>query len=70
VWVKRDGEGDEKALKVLVVPSADVSDLISVLYKEPYFAFIPGTIDCLLVRGEDGIAPVVSNRDAVDPSAI
>jgi hypothetical protein len=39
VWVKRDGEGDEKALKVLVVPSADVSDLISVLYKEPYFAY-------------------------------
>jgi hypothetical protein len=60
VWVKREGEGDYQALKVHIGQGADVSDLQDTLYHSKKFALVPGSIDCILVRGEDGIAKVAS----------
>jgi hypothetical protein len=62
VWVKIEGESDETAEVVRVQAEETVSDLKHVLYADPAFAFAPGAIDCLLVRGEDGSEKVGSSR--------
>lgn len=74
------GERDEKVRRVPIGPVADVDILLDALYESKKFALVPGTIDCLLVRDEDGSAKVwlcflllrtlqeLSNRDVVDSS--
>jgi hypothetical protein len=54
VWVKVEGEDDEKVQEFSVQGDMTLSALQRILYADPVFGFAPGTIDCLLVRGEDG----------------
>eukprot|EP01127_Copromyxa_protea_P012610 TRINITY_DN330_c0_g1_i15.p1 TRINITY_DN330_c0_g1~~TRINITY_DN330_c0_g1_i15.p1 ORF type:complete len:157 (-),score=31.04 TRINITY_DN330_c0_g1_i15:438-908(-) len=68
VWIKIEGEEDEQASRVFLEPGAIVDDLQRLLYKDPVFAFVPGTIQCLLVRDAEGGEKVVGNRDVVDTS--
>jgi hypothetical protein len=58
VWVKIEREDDEKAEELRISAGMTVSAFKDTLYESKKFAFVPGTIDCLLVRGEDGIAKV------------
>eukprot|EP01127_Copromyxa_protea_P023063 TRINITY_DN8543_c0_g1_i21.p1 TRINITY_DN8543_c0_g1~~TRINITY_DN8543_c0_g1_i21.p1 ORF type:complete len:182 (+),score=40.45 TRINITY_DN8543_c0_g1_i21:925-1470(+) len=58
VWVKKEGEPDEKAEKIHIALGSCVSDLKDALYESKKFAFTPGTIDCIVEGNQE-----LPNRD-------
>lgn len=54
VWVKKEGKEDDDALEFDVPVGMNVGALLRALYADPIFAFVPGSIKCLLGRAEDG----------------
>eukprot|EP01127_Copromyxa_protea_P003286 TRINITY_DN1311_c0_g1_i1.p1 TRINITY_DN1311_c0_g1~~TRINITY_DN1311_c0_g1_i1.p1 ORF type:complete len:235 (+),score=26.44 TRINITY_DN1311_c0_g1_i1:119-823(+) len=61
VWVKLEGQEDDEAHEFHVSPGISVSALMDVLYESKKFAFVPGTIACLMVGDKE-----LSNREVVD----
>lgn len=78
LWVKKEGEGDDKAEEVRIPPGTTASALKTILYTYSVFAFAPGTIDgivvgdkvCLLLLVQFIYIQVLDNRTVLDTSLI